>query len=285
MDYEILDGLSTHFSERLPVFLERAKLFTSSCFVILNIEKIKKDDVAAIRSFLTRKDAALEKLRLHCIQRESTLPQASPLFAHRGWTNDKRVGMPHLGCSTWRERIVDDDSIKGATLVVSSSCCTGKTRYIRAQQELLEETADRSEIGTITVHESSTADDLAGALASKFSNADLERSLHLSILSIPKGGSEIRAVWLQQLNKFFFALFVLRVLHHSKSSFHVENGKCRVFVEFPSNEVTVENCGEWVQTNIPILGLVCEPHEPTALFQIAQEARRVCTYLGSYEDG
>lgn len=283
MDFEILDSLS---DERLVVFLERVKQFSSSfIFTILIPDGARKEYIGIIRSFLTSKATVEGNMRLHCLQHEPALPQASPFFDHRVWTNDSYAHMKPTEHLVWKDCLVGGrSSIDEVTVVASDSCCAGKTRHIRSYLE--EHVANNTEIGTITVHEKSDANALIGAMASKFSGNGT-KALHISILSIPAPESGTRVIWFEQLNVFFFQLLALGVLHNKRSnkSVYVGLGRWYLYVEFPSHEVSVGNCMDWLRTKIPILALTCKVESPSVLVQIDDATRRVCTYLRAYEDG
>ncbi|CAB9511697.1 Ring finger protein [Seminavis robusta] len=290
-DAEILDGHSPSFEERLPLFLERAKEFPSCTFTILVPEQVKKKGpLAKIRSFFSSKAAASGNLRFHCVQFESLLAPASPFYVHRVWSNESRDSMTPTLNLTWKHQVVGNNTaVVEATVVVSDFCCAGKTRYIRDEQQRLSGSSDGSiETGTITVHEKSNADTLIASLASKFSHVDGHKLLHVSVLAIPVE-SDSRALWFQQLRKFFFQFLVLGVLHYSDSkshySFYVGRGRWRLHVELPSSEVRSDNGEEWLRRNIPLLSLVCQIKSPTNQFLIDNDARNVCKYLRACEDG
>lgn len=286
-DYEILDGLSPTFDERLPVFLERVKQFPSCIFTIILPEGIKQEHLAAIRSFLSGKVTSSANIRLHCVQRELSLPQASPFFEHRFWDNNKLRSRPTEN-SVWRQSATGANApIEEATVVVSVSCCAGKTRYIRDEMQRLSlSEPGPSDIATLAVHEKSNGDNLTMSISTKLLLETPTKILHISVLSIPSSGIE-RAVWLREMNRFFFEFFILRVLHDSRSHTSSFIGRSRwcLFVELPSWEVTPEGCNDWLRSNIPVLALVSRLRIPSELFHVSEEARRVCTYLRAIEDG
>jgi uncharacterized protein YegL len=261
--------------------LSRVGVFPMNKFTILNLEKVGKRHLRAIRDSV----GGSSKIRLHLVQREPVLSVAIPVYENIVWGSDTCNGTT-ITPRSWQSLKDGNGSVRSATLVVSSSCCAGKTRFIRRQQEDMATADPKAEIGIVTVHERSTAASLATAIASKFSMKNNQKSLHISVLSIPRLADEsLRASFIHQLNRFFLDLFVLGSLHHSDSQQFLLRGEWQVFVELPTNEVSSDNALEWSRAHVPLLALACRLHEVSNLFEIDRETRRVCVYLQALDDG
>ena len=230
--------------------------------------------------FLSDRENVALGVRLHCVQRKPTILHASAFVEGRNW-DDSLLTDPN---TSWKRQIIRSDHVSRVVIVTSQSAGAGKTRFIRKQLNHLQRNGDGIEIGSITVHEASTADSLADDVMEIFTENGKAKGLHVSFMCMLLPSTAETLNWLQSINLFFQSLFVHGVVrsHACSRSFHIGNGGWTVYVEFPSESGQV---WDWLRTHIPILALCGEMAGPRQDFKIDDNTRRVCTYLRAYENG
>lgn len=288
-DFEVLDGLASCSVAKLDLFLQRAKQFTASTFTIVNVDELCGKSQEKVLDFFSDRGNESLGVRLHCIQRKSTILHTSAFVEGKNWDDS---AIAYLS-TCWKPYIISHEHVKQAAIVVSSSCGSGKTRFVRKQIQQLQSQTGGMEVASITVHEGSTVDSLANKFLRSLSEDGKEKALHVSFMAMPLAPqSERTQIWLKSLNLFFYSLFVHGVLrcHSSARSFHIGRGGWTVYVELPSGEFGLEQEArdtalDWLRMHIPVLALCGEVTSPEDNLSINETTRRVCTYLRAYENG
>jgi hypothetical protein len=189
----------------------------------------------------------------------------------------------------FRSAVVDKAHVNSITIVATDGSGTGKTRFIRESLlKLL--TESKAEIGVINIHEGTTLGALVAALRSKFSQPGKKKAAYFSF-SFMCAERSVAIDLTELMDEFFMSLLVLRYVHdpNSASSFYLGEDKWDFFVELQELGKDANNRSqhpkEWLKQHIPILCHCGHFVEPTKLYAIDEEARRVCTYLRAFNDG
>lgn len=283
MTFEILDGAVPCSVERLGLFLDRVKAFTSCRFVVMSAEKLDSKCLEKLLSFLSDREIESLGVSFHCIQHGDSLVHTSPWVSGKSWDRDSLAASPNI---EWNARVLDDVAVSEVIVISSTSCGTGKTRFIREELRKFESSEKDSQVASIVVHEKSSISSLVEALRSKFSRSGGRRALHISFTFMPtlqKHHENKR--WLLEMNHFFLSLLVLRSVYDpiSATSFSLSGAKWKFFFEMQLS--AGETAEDWLVKSIPVVASCGIFATPSIHFFIDDEARRVCTYLRAFETG
>jgi hypothetical protein len=272
--------------ERLTLFLDRVKAFTSCRFVVMSTEKLDSKSLEKLLSFLSDREIESLGVNFHCIQQGDSF-HTSPWVSGKSWDRDSLAALttpsPDID---WNYRVLDDVAISEVTIITSPSCGTGKTRFIREELSKFESTEVDSQAASIVVHEKSSISSLVEALRSKFSGSSgSRRALHISFTFMPTLENQHEKRWLLEINHFFLSLLVLRSVYDpiSATSFSLSSERWKFFFEMPLS--SGETAEDWLVKSIPIVASCGTFFNPSNQFIIDHEARRVCTYLRAFENG
>jgi hypothetical protein len=286
LSFEILDGAVPCSVERLTLFLDRVKAFTSCRFVVMSTEKLDSKSLEKLLSFLSDREIESLGVSFHCIQHGDSLVHTSPWVSGKSWDRDSLAALTATSPNIdWNGRVLDDVAISEVTVIASTSCGTGKTRFIREELNKFESSEVDCQAASIVVHEKSSICSLVEALRSKFSGSSGRRALHISFTFMPTSEKQNEKKWLLEMNHFFLSLLVLRSVYDpiSATSFSLSGEKWKFFFEMPFS--ACKTAEDWLVKNIPAVASCGTFLNPTNQFIIDQEARRVCTYLRAFETG
>jgi hypothetical protein len=288
LSFEIFDGAVPCSVERLSLFLDRVKAFTSCRFVVMSTEKLDSKSLEKLLCFLSDREIESLGVNFHCIQHgDSSLVHTSPWVSGKSWDRDSLVALTTTSPGIdWNARVLDDVAISKVTIIASPSCGTGKTRFIREELSKFESTEVDSQAASIVVHEKSSISSLVEALRSKFTRSSGRyRALHVSFTCMPTSEKQHEKRWLLEMNHFFFSLLILRSVYDpiSATSFSLSGGEWTFFFEMPLS--AGETAEDWLVKSIPVVASCGTFINPSNQFIIDHEARRVCTYLRAFESG
>jgi hypothetical protein len=286
LSFEILDGAVPCSVERLALFLDRVKSFTSCRFVVMSTEKLDSKSLEKLLSFLSDREIESFGVSFHCIQHGDSLVHTSPWVSGKSWDRDSIADLTTTSPDIdWNARVLDDVAISEVIVIASPTCGTGKTRFIREELNKFKWTEVDSQVASIVVHEQSSISSLVEALKSKFSGSSGRRALHISFTFMPISEKQHEKRWLLEMNHFFLSLLVLRSVYDpiSATSFSLSGAKWNFFFEMP---LSAGNTAEdWLAKSIPVVASCGTFLNPSNHFIIDHEARRVCTYLRAFETG
>ena len=203
----MLDGRFCRTSERVDLFLKRARAFVSNTFVMTYVDRMDGHCLEKVMSFLSSREVALSGVRLHCVQREGSILQKSPWVVARRWDSDAvDAAMQHT--DSWKGLVLDKGVIEDVTVVHSPVSGSGKTRWITKNLRQAEDGL-KAVTARITIHEQSSLSSLARNVSERVLRREGVKAVHFSISCLPPRG-EGRDAWLETVEYFFFSLLVLR---------------------------------------------------------------------------
>ena len=86
--FEIFDCAWIKPIDKLRSFLKRVAIFSSSYFVLLNVQELPSEHQEVIFNFISRPERA-DAFNLHCIQLGDTILHASPWVKSKIWKNEE----------------------------------------------------------------------------------------------------------------------------------------------------------------------------------------------------
>jgi hypothetical protein len=275
-------------TDKVKLFLKRVAAFPSSYFVLLNVQQLPSEHQEMIFNFISRPERA-DTYNLHCIQLSDTLLHASPWVENKVWGNEfvqKKLVDLELSVQNWLHKNLLKNSVFDRITVVSSTRCgTGKTRYILEEMSKIQENDPNSQIATISIHERTTIQSLVKSMSTKFSSPSTNNSVHFSFMVPMK--AEYREL-MSMLNYFFQSFFLLGSVQdpQNETTIYLGGRRWNVFVELQANDSRAfGSVQKQLSQFIPILGLCSSFDSPPNQYQIDDKSRRVCTYLRAFNDG
>ena len=269
---------------KLRSFLRRVAKFSTSYFVLLNVQELPSEHQEVIFNFISRPERA-DTFNLHCVQLTDTILHASPWIKSKLWRNDK-VESNSRDLQKWVTRNVLHSNIFDRITVVSSPMCgTGKTRYILQELSQIRSNDPNTRIATISIHEKSSIESLVESLLTKFDGSNQNNAVFFSFM-IRLGPQQKKLM--NMLNYFFQSLFLTGSVHDPQNevTFYLGVGRWTVFVELEGVDGTRSDSTDKSLTQyIPILGYCSSFESPPHQYQVDDKAQRVSTYLRAYDNG
>ena len=250
--------------------------------MILNTEKLSGENQEKILSFLSCQGIFSRGINIHCIQSANTILHTSPWVEGRLWDNDAISTIASNDDADWfKRKILDRIHVEQVSIVASSSCGSGKTRFVSDELSRLKCENQNTQIASVNIHEGTSLASLVKSLSSKFLHCDQKAAVHFSLTC-----TQYEPKWMEMVNNFFFSLLVLRTVHDpgSVSSFHLGPNHWRFFIEIqsvPSNQSPTE----WLRSSMPLLFYCGSISFPPREYFIDPKTRRICTYLRAFDNG
>jgi hypothetical protein len=282
--FEILDCQWVCSVEKIKMFLLRVAAFPSFHFLVLNTQDLSSQHQELLINFISSRNKS-NCVNVHFVQHTETTLDESTSIKYERWSNDRvREIMTNQKDSvqTWlKNHILQGNIFERISVVYTSRCGTGKTRYILEELKKIRDSEPNVRIARISIHEGSSLQSLVQSMLTEFNLSSTSNVVYFSFMvSLESGNTAL----LDMLNYFFRSLFLTKSVQDLKNdiTFHLGCGRWKVFVELPSSSCASQKI---LQQYVPVLGYCGSPESPPTQFHIDDKARRVCTYLRAYHDG
>ena len=287
--FEVMRCTSVTSREDLDLFLQRAVVFQSRTFVMVNVDRLSTNLQEQVLRFQLD-SLTSESVRMHYIINGQSIFHTTPWVKIVQYKDHDPELTRQEAVTVCKSLILEANSIEKVQLVYGRAG-DGKSHYIKKQMESVQ-----GGKCTIAVHE---AFSIAGAISKlrKMTVQQQSNCVYFNVtVSPPSDPQSVEAQQYEALMDtfrwFVFDLFGLGFVQDPSTGYSFRlriGGGWRVYVEIPStaghDEVQVQPALVSFQDRVPCLRYICTNHHNTANdpLDVDNDTQLVCKYLKALE--